>query len=243
MQSIILKKSAFSENNEIVSLYTRDVGKLRVIARAIKSPKSKLAFGLQSLFYSDIEFAQTKKSPIITGVRVLNPFKRIRESIDAVTHALYATELILKCTPDEEPNVPLFDYYLLFLEHLDVVLGTNHSGCTGFFVLHVLSIIGYGINITKCALCGNELSENSEIYFSNRSTGFIGPECAGRIADAKPLAPGLFAYLKTYASESFANQDSAAMDSDLGQKLFAFADSYLTHILERELKSGQLLKK
>ena len=227
-----------------LSLYTPAMwGKLRVIARAVKSPKSKLAFGLQSLFYSDIEFAQTKSSAIITGVRVLNPFKQIRESIDAVTHALYATELILKSTPDEEPNLPLFDYYLSFLEHLDLKIGADHSGCTGFFILHVLSIIGYGIHVTRCALCGTELSAHSEIFFSNRSTGLVGSECVGRIADAKPLAPGLYAYIVGMASADFSEQDQAAITNTLGQKLFAFADSYLTYILERELKSGQLLKK
>ncbi len=53
--SIILKKQAFKEADELITVYTKEAGKLRVLAKSIKSPKSKLQHGLQVLFLVKIE--------------------------------------------------------------------------------------------------------------------------------------------------------------------------------------------
>src|SRR5579884_2891176 len=84
MHSIILKKSSFSEGSEIITMYTREHGKVRGFARSIKSPKSKLAFGLQPLFYSDVDLVRTKKNFVFKGVKPLNTFKDLRENSNAV---------------------------------------------------------------------------------------------------------------------------------------------------------------
>ena len=90
--------------------------------RSVKLIKSKLAFGLQTLFYSEVEIAGAGKMPIITGVRVLEHFKNLRENHKLVNYALFATELVLKSTADEQPNAELFDYFLDFLNIFRILI-------------------------------------------------------------------------------------------------------------------------
>src|SRR5665213_380175 len=107
MLAVVLKKNVFAEGSEVVTLYSRDEGKVRAVARSVKSSKSKLSFGLQDLFLSDVEVSVSRRSGsmgTVTGVKPVNTFMHMRESDVAVHLALFATELLLKATPDHEPQ-------------------------------------------------------------------------------------------------------------------------------------------
>ena len=123
MQAIILKKTPFSEANEVVSMFSRELGKVRAVARAVKSPKSKMAFALQPLFLSEIELLPAKNMPSIIGVKQLDTFKNIQNDLNKIYAAMFGAELMLKSTADEQPNEKLFDLYLNFLQHLDREIG------------------------------------------------------------------------------------------------------------------------
>ena len=199
MLAIVLKKSVFAEGSEIVSFFSRDLGRIRAIARSVKSPKSKLAFGLQTLFLVEVEFAKSTKNFLVTGVRPLEAFMQLRENENAVNNALLATELLLKSTGDEQPNEKLFDLFLGFLRHLNFDSNQKHF-CGDFFVISALGLNGYQVDSKKCVLCskdfvdaeemkstrvqeaGQHFFEKSKVFFSNRKGGFVCESCAKSLA-------------------------------------------------------------
>lgn len=144
MLSIILKKTPFSETNEVITLYTREQGKVRAVARAVKSPKSKLAYALQPLYYSDVELLPSKNMPAVIGVKQLDTFKNIQDDLNRIYAAMFATEVVLKSTADEQSNENLFDLYLEFLKHLDSADQSKHS-CTFAFGIKAMALIGYEV--------------------------------------------------------------------------------------------------
>lgn len=70
-QGIILKKNMYREYDEILTIWTRDFGKIEAIARGIKKPLSKLNGHLQVFDLSDIEFALGKRFKVLTGARLI----------------------------------------------------------------------------------------------------------------------------------------------------------------------------
>lgn len=266
MHSIILKKSPFAEGNEVVTLYTREAGKVRGVARSVKFFKSRLAFGLQELFYSDLDLARTKNIFSIIGARPINAFRNLRESEANINQSLHATELILKSTADEQPNQKLFDYYLSFLKHLDQSRHAAHP-CLDFFVLKVLALVGYGINLKFCAVCGDRLADSggdgggdggadasgggpagasagagvatSQQYFSGRLCGFVCANCARtKVYDHKKIPEAAYSFLLDNFDLDFDNQDT---NPRISSQLHYVAESFATHILERDLKSSRFL--
>ncbi len=117
--SLILKKQAFGEADEIVTLYTWELGKLRVLAKSLKAAKSKLQHALQSLFLVEVRVAGSKGISKVIGAEVKNTFSGIRTSLDAAKYALYAAELGLKFSPDEQKNEELFNLLVEFFAFLD----------------------------------------------------------------------------------------------------------------------------
>lgn len=239
MKAIILKKNLFSEGSEIITFYTRDFGKIKAVARSVKSARSKLAFALQSLFYSEIELSSRSGklatlSPI-SGVRPIETFKRLRKDNSRVFRALHATELILKSTADEQPNPDLFDEYLGYLTHLNEY-PLEHKGCADVFTLRALGHVGYTVQFSKCLVCSKGLEPGSGIYFSNRKGGLLCEECASKSADAKRISSEL---AKALAQPlSYEQWDQGNMPSS---ELHNLAESFAKHILERDLNAGKYL--
>ena len=112
--AVILKKQPYKEADEIITLYTKQAGKVRALAKSVKSPKSKLQQKLQALFFVEVILAGGKM-PKIIGVETLDVFAGLRENLEALKRAFYGTELILKFTPDEQPNPQLFSLLHDFL--------------------------------------------------------------------------------------------------------------------------------
>lgn len=239
MKAIILKKNIFSEGSEIITLYTRDFGKVKAVARSVKSSRSKLAFALQSLFYSEIELSprsgKTASLAPISGVKSIETFKRLREDNSRVFRALHATELILKSTADEQPNPDLFDEYLGYLRHLDEH-PSEHKGCADIFTLKALGHVGYTVQFSKCLVCSKNLELNSNLHFSNRKGGLLCAECASRSADTKKVSTEL---AKALAQPLVYEQWDG--DNMPGPELHNLAESFAKHILERDLNAGKYL--
>ncbi len=244
MRAIVIKKNLFSEGNEIITFYTRENGKVRAVARAVKSAKSKLAFGLENLFYSDIELSPSKKLAVITGVRAASTFKNIRTDLEKVYLALHASEIILKSTVDEEPNSELFDLFLEFLTYLDSVPSRPAYYSMDVFTLKALGAIGYKPEFIRCAVCGKDLavlfnSDNEEqVFFSNHKGGILCGQDAQHSSDARQLNPEVYRFLLNYGTIGFIQADQQDLPAD---QLHSLAEGFAKYILERDLNTGKYL--
>jgi DNA repair protein RecO (recombination protein O) len=237
MEAIILKKSVYSEGSEIITLFTRDGGKVRASARSVKSSKSRLAFGLQALFYSDVDLAPSKHIPVIKGVRPIETFSKIRENEKLVYNALYAVEVILKSTADEQPNTQLFDLLLNFLRHLNNFEGLNHC-CVAIFSLKALALSGYELQFDRCVVCDRSLQNSDQIAFSNYKSGFLCSEHQRATSDSVVIRPELWDVLRRSTIESYEEVDSSGVTLN---EIQSFANSFVTHILERNLNLGKYM--
>lgn len=263
MQAIILKKNLFDESSEIVTLYARDQGKVRVVARSVKSSKSKLAHALESLFYSEVEvFPGRSKLPTITGVKPISTFKNLRSDLGKIYLALFASELVMKSTADEQPNPELFESFLGLLEHLDkstlnaagtgaIAASKEAHPCADIFAINLLAQTGYALTFEKCAVCGKALGELDQnttaegIYFSNRKGSFVCAVCSSKISDAQLIPAELFNFLKNSDSKTYEQLDQIGQiqlaAEQLQKQLHAFVDSFASHILERNLNASKYL--
>lgn len=244
MQAIVLKKTLFEEGSEIITFYSREKGKIRGVAKSVRMPKSKLSFGLQTLFCSEIDLVESGKLDLIRGVRPLNTFRTLREDLEKVYLAMFATEIILKSTPDEEPNPDLYDLYYSFLDYLDRIPEQKKYHSVDVFALKAMALIGYQAELKKCAVCGKNLAasfnsaEAEDVYFSNSKGGVLCEVDGVKGSDAKMLNPEIYRFLLNFDTLGFAGADQQELPGD---QLHSLVSSFVTYILERDLKSGRYL--
>ena len=243
MKAIILKKNLFSEGNEILTMYTRELGKVRAVARSVKSPKSKLAYALQTLFFTELEMLPNKKLAAITGVKPLDVFQNIYANPQKVAYAMYATEVLLKSTADEEENTEIFDLFLELLRHVDRSKHLKHV-CVDIFVLELLALSGYALTVHSCVLCAKKLTE--DISFSNRKGGFVCKDCALKVSDASRVSEPVYLLIAKHANLKSTQEDFEEIDNgalEFAGEVHRITESFAKHILERDLNTSGLLGK
>jgi len=78
-QAIILKIENYRERDERICLYTKDFGKITVVARGVKRIEAKLRGNLDIFNYVDISFVDGAGLPILTAIDMHRRFHNLAQ--------------------------------------------------------------------------------------------------------------------------------------------------------------------
>ena len=118
---IVLRTTDWSETSAIVTWFTRDLGKLRTVAKGAYRRKSPFSGKLDLFYLNDIVFIPSRHGDLhtLSECYIENPFPRIRERLDIFTAASYCCELVDLATEPEGPVPELFELLAASLTALD----------------------------------------------------------------------------------------------------------------------------
>ena len=113
---IITKTTKYSETSLIVTIITKDFGRISAIANNVRSSRSHMRMGLQLFAYSEIVLYEARSKTglyKLNEVTVLEAFSNIRLSLEKLAYASYFAEIannaIGEDSPDEETLRLLYD--------------------------------------------------------------------------------------------------------------------------------------
>lgn len=231
-RAVILKKQAFNEGDEIITFFSLELGKIRCLAKSVKSPKSKLQQKLQGLFLVDLTITQSSRLPKIISAEPVEVFSRMRENLESLKRAFYAQELVLKFTPDEQKNQSLFNLLLGFLRFLNSGNGEALLDLGLIkFKMELLSALGFTIRNQVRA------GEHTQVFFSPNKGGFLEEPSADAFR-VDPVVYRLFLELMPLDFISLEKAHNIIGEKDLQNLLSRFIE----HYLERKVKSEKYLR-
>src|SRR4051812_10127385 len=188
---ICLRKFDYSETSQILMLFSRAHGLLRVIAkgakRTTKAGASKFGGGLDLLDLGEAVFthAPERELATLTEWTLLDGHLELRRGLRPMYLALYAAELVSMLFEEHDAHAELFDR----LERTLVELSTPRVEETFLaFELDLLREAGYLPELLACAGCGREmLASETESYFSPMRGGVVCRNCEGATPDRMEL--------------------------------------------------------
>jgi len=168
-EGIVLGRRNYGEADRILSVYSKDHGRIALIAKGIRKPKSKKRGHLE--IFSLIKFQATagRGLDIITEVEVAEDFKEIRKSLSKVSLAYYFMEVIGKITHEQEQNNELFDLILSSLNKLKTE--TKLKNLRLNFVHNLLMTMGYWPRGQELSNPDEALEEVTERQISSARVG------------------------------------------------------------------------
>ncbi|MFA7008334.1 MAG: DNA repair protein RecO, partial [Elusimicrobiales bacterium] len=118
---LVLWRRPLRENDRIVTVFTRDRGKLEVNFKSVRLPKAKLRALSEPVTWGDYRFYLKNGSnfPVCTGGSSLSVFPRIRLDTRKLFTALYFCEVVNKLTPAHQPSPEKYELLLGALQDLD----------------------------------------------------------------------------------------------------------------------------
>ena len=117
-KGIILGRRDYSESDRILSIYTKDFGRISLLAKGVRMPKSRKRGHIEIFSLVDFQAVRGKGIDIMTEVEIIDNFSKIRKNLKKVALAYYFMEVIGKITSENERNQKLFDSVLKYLEEL-----------------------------------------------------------------------------------------------------------------------------
>ena len=183
---ICLRKVEYSETSQILSLFGRGHGLMRVIAkgahRTTKAGASKFGGGIDLLDIGDAVFTLDleKQLGTLTEWKLTEGHLELRRDLRAMYLAQYAAELVGFLIEEHDPHLELFDRFEQMLQ----ALGTPHQEEAFLaFELDLLRETGYLAELTNCVGCNSALSPREPAFFSASRGGVVCRNCEGRIPD------------------------------------------------------------
>ena len=184
-EAITIRLTDFSETSQIAWLYTREFGRLSVLAKGAKRQRSNFEGRLDLLCHSEVVFARKSRTTlhILTECKLLDRFQGLRAGVDRLYAALYAAELVREMTPDEEGQPEVFELLLGTLRALSG--GDDISLALLLFELRLLALTGYTPMLSRCVACQSDKLPKSTVAYSALRGGVLCPTC--RPADPKSV--------------------------------------------------------
>ena len=143
-RGIIIKKSNLGEFDQLITVYTKEFGKIVLRGKSVRKNKAKLKGCLDLFLKSFLMIAPGKGFDIITGAEIEENFSYIRSDLSALSACFYLSELINRLIPELEKDENVWRLVLVCFE------GINNKSdivqTVSFFESELLNILGYGQN-------------------------------------------------------------------------------------------------
>ncbi|MDP6181912.1 MAG: DNA repair protein RecO, partial [SAR86 cluster bacterium] len=154
--AFVLHTRAFKETSLLVDLFTKNLGRINVVANGARKPKSPLRSVLTPTSLFAVSFSGKTELKNLNACELLNHYSlSMPVSFNSI---VYVNELLIKATEKEDPHEEIFNQYQLLYEGLsekkerieiEVLLRS--------FELVLLQELGYGIDLSFESISGNQI--------------------------------------------------------------------------------------
>jgi DNA repair protein RecO (recombination protein O) len=236
--ALVVRTTDWSETSRIVTLWTRELGRVRALAKGGRRLKSNFDSALDLLTVCSIVLLRKSSGSLdlLTEAQVVRRFPRLRTDLAALYSAYYIAELLADWTEDYDPHPIVFDGALAALESL----GANGGPATGLrlarFELVLLRELGYSPALDRCAVCSRDLDmappSPASPAFSAAAGGMVCPDCAVKQRDRRPVTRETWEALRALGAAAEGGQRawSGAARSQIRQIL----GHYVTYLMGRQ---------
>lgn len=146
-EAIVLKCTNYRETSKIVTFFTKTHGKLRGIAKGVRSSKTKWGGVLQSMAYLNLflYFKENKDLHLISNAEYVQSFKSFFSDFDKMQVGFKLVELINRTTADNQQNNEIFSLLKNTLVNLDSAT-KNYSNLLFYYEFKLCELLGFAIN-------------------------------------------------------------------------------------------------
>lgn len=171
-EGIVLRASNYRESDKIVVLYTREFGKIGMVARGAKKGQSRLAAVTQPFTQGSYTFFGNKGLVTLQQGDLIHNFSDIQTDIFLTAYAAYTCELLDKATEERKPNGYLYELVFQILKDIDE--GYDAQILVHIFEMKMLNVLGLYPVMDKCAICG---ATSGHFDFSTHADGLVCHRC------------------------------------------------------------------
>ena len=238
-EGIVLRETEYKDADKLLTVLTREHGKLTLRARGVKSARSRSKAACQLLTYSEFTVSEKQGRYTITEAAAKEMFPELREDIELLYLASYFAQ-VTDTVAQEEDTAPELLSLLLNALYALAKLKKPQMLVKAVFELRLACIAGFLPDLRGCAVCGNAQPDRFNV-----TQGIL--QCAECRSDAidgirMPISEGSLAAMRYIASADPKRLFSFSLSEPALRELNGLTESYLAMRLERGFFTLDLYK-
>ncbi|MDT8322909.1 MAG: DNA repair protein RecO [Bacteroidota bacterium] len=181
-ECIVLRSMKYGESSRILTLYTRDFGRMSVIVKGARSSKAKFgaALDLMSRSAAVIYTKEQRELQLLTQADLLQQYRRIVDSADRLMYGFAVLDFLSATVHGEEAHEELYDILLHALEALNME-EARPANVLLHYLFRLSGVMGFGLDTQHCSRCRTAFADENALHgkaaFSLTGGGFTCADC------------------------------------------------------------------
>jgi DNA repair protein RecO (recombination protein O) len=240
--ALVLRVTDFSETSLVVSLFTREFGKIGALAKGARRLKNPFESALDVLTHCRIVFLHKSSEALdlVTEAKLVRRFRPTRQNLSGLYAGYYVAELLGGLTDDNDPHPQLFDL-------ADETLAALAAGETVYrrlprFELGALRYLGHAPALQQCAECGTPIELKGRIAFGGIHGGTLCPECRRGKSQIVAVSAGTLRTMAQLADLESQAWRRMEIDARTLGELRGVLNHYISHLAGHKPKMYEYLR-
>ncbi|MBL7068864.1 MAG: DNA repair protein RecO [Candidatus Omnitrophica bacterium] len=240
-EGIILRKQNLRETSVILSLFTKDFGKISGVMKGARGPKAAMGNNPQVFSLNNIVFYDKKRGNLnsISQCDLKNYFDPIRNDLERTVYADYFLELVDSVTIEGDINREIYELLLNSLGLLSRPVSAKRVA--RIFEIKIMDMSGFMSELGECIVCSEPIQENAR--FSLCLGGPLCRKCQTKDKGAINLSKGTMNFIERVRRSPFELVSRIKVSQDVGIELEGFLRRFVDYHIQRSLKTVEFLKK
>ena len=230
--TLVVRVIDWSETSAVVTLFTREAGLVRAIAKGARRPKGPFESALDVLSLCRVVFLRKSSGALdlLTEAKLLRRFRPSRD-LSRLYAGYYVAELLVRLTHDYDPHPELFDVADATL----AALGEAQPALPAalhmlYFEVSLLRLLGYLPQFEACVECGEvQVVRDGRVAFGLLAGGVLCTACRPGKRQVVSLTVPAWQTLRLWAQPDLGQL--SIPERKVGNELRAVVSHYLQNLL------------
>lgn len=241
VDAVVLRHSDYGEADRLLTLFTRQLGKTRAIAKGARKIASRKAGHIEPFTYVKLQLAQGRDMFIVTQADTVDAYLSLRDDLVLTSQASYVLELLDRFSYEDQTENPAL--FRLLTDTLSRLASRADAWLViRYYEMRLLDHVGFRPQLFECANCGRAIQPEDQ-FFSFSAGGVICPRCGQGLKNLHDVSLETLKYMRHFQRSSYADATRARPSLEVQKEAESLMQGYFTYLLERELNTPGFLKK
>ncbi|MEN6459190.1 MAG: DNA repair protein RecO [Thermoguttaceae bacterium] len=246
--AIVIRTVEFSETSLVVTLFTREFGKIGALAKGARRLKGPFESALDLLALCRIVFLHKSSDALdlLTEAKLLRRFRPCGRDLAGLYAGYYVAELLDGLTDEDDPHPELFDLAdetlaALSQDGRQATIGDSVAKWVVRFELGALRLLGHLPSLDRCVECGAAMKLAGQVAFGQLDGGVLCSTCREGKSQVAMVSAGVLRTMAQLADTQGAAWRRMEIDSRTRGELRGLLNQYATQLLGRRPRLHQYL--
>ncbi len=242
-EAIILRTKDFGESDLIVTFFSSLFGTLRGVAKGARRSSKRFVNSLTTFSLVNLAFSERRSSDLVLleSSDLIEGFPAIRSDYNLLSKASYMVELTETLFPSNVQSSEMFQLLKFGLSALPEKQDAEETMI--MFQARAMKIGGFGINLSKCSLCGRPYKGEGRALFHPPNGSIVCLACEKESVLNPGMNPKTVKVLEDFQSTDLSLLKNVQCDDEIITELKKVLMMHVEHRLGKRLKSAKYLDK